>query len=168
MSDRKLNQQRPQRHVMLRDYKRSDAQATYDVFYNAVHRGTVAHYSRRERAAWVNSSTMPASWVGKLAEQFTRVALSEGRLVGFMSMERSGYLDMAYVLPSVMGQGVAARLYAELETWARDRLIPVLSVQASHLARPFLERQGWRLISEQTVLRNGLKLTNFTMEKQLS
>lgn len=158
---------RSTRHLTSRQYQRTDAQATYDVFYDAVHTGAADHYTRRERAAWVNSKVMPRSWVEKLADQFTRVALSEGRIVGFMSIETSGYLDMAYVLPSVMGQGVAERLYGEIETWARDQLIPLLSVQASHLARPFFQRHGWRLIGEQSVLRNGSELTNFEMDKQL-
>ncbi len=158
----------PSRPITLRAYRPADAQATYDVFYDAVHRGTVAHYSQRERAAWVNSQVMPSGWTEKLERQFTQVAVSEGRLIGFMSLERSGYLDMAYVLPSVMGQGVAARLYAALENWARAQLIPRLSVQASHLAKPFLQRQGWRLIDRQAVLRNGRRITNFTMDKVLS
>ncbi|MCO5126519.1 MAG: GNAT family N-acetyltransferase [Rhodobacteraceae bacterium] len=32
-------------------------------------------------------------------------------MTGFMSLDREGYLDMAFVLPEVMGKGVARALW---------------------------------------------------------
>ena len=39
------------------------------------------------------------------------------------------------------------------------------TTHASRTARPFLEHRGWRVVREQTVLRRGVALNNFVMEK---
>ena len=43
-----------------------------------------------------------------------------------------------------------------------------LHSEASHLARPFFERQGWSVVRAQSLERDGVSLTNFVMEKVLS
>ena len=39
------------------------------------------------------------------------------------------------------------------------------TTHASITARPFFLSRGYRVVKEQTVLRGGLELTNFVMEK---
>jgi putative acetyltransferase len=97
------------------------------------------------------------------------VAERDGVPVGFMSLDLArGYLDLAFVLPQVMGQGVADALYAVLEARARAEGLARLTTEASALARPFFARNGWALIREQQVERRGVALHNAVMEKTLS
>src|ERR687893_1761 len=51
----------------------------------------------------------------------------------------------------------------QVRAWA---LGPVFT-EASVTARPFFERQGFRVLGERRVLRLGVELTNFAMEKIL-
>ncbi len=92
----------------------------------------------------------------------------EGKIVGFMNLAPNGYLDLAFVHPDWIGKGVAARLYERLENYARAEGMPSLDSDASLFARPFFERQGWRILKEQQPVRNGVSLTNFHMEKKLT
>ena len=88
-------------------------------------------------------------------------------MVGFMSLEPQGRIDLAYVAPRVVGSGVAWRLYQALEAEARRRGLMGLRTEASLSARPFFERQGWQVEAEQEVERDGISLRNFRMSKQL-
>jgi putative acetyltransferase len=136
---------------MIRRFTVSDAQATRDVFVAAVQIGALGRYDAAERAKWLPDPTMPATWAAWLDGHFTLVAESDG-VAGFMMLERSGYLNMAYVRPDQMGKGVADALYAGILTEARALHLPRLTVLASRYAQGFFARHGWRLAPELTDL----------------
>ncbi len=156
------------RHLKIRQFKLTDLAATYAVFFTAVRQGAAEFYSLHDREAWAGSPKPPDNWVARLSDQDTRVAELEGRVVGFMSLMRSGHIDMAFVLPEMMGTGVSARLYKTLEDAAYTAGLDRLTTDASFLAKSFFTKQGWEVLAPQTVLCNGRKIKNFQMEKQLS
>lgn len=127
----------------------------------------MAAYSAAERAAWAPDPVPPSDWGRRLGDQITLVATRKAAIRGFMTLGRDGHLDLAYVLPEERGQGTADALLAALEAAARARGLHWLTTEASLVARPFLERHGWRGASRQSVIRNGVALTNFRMHKAL-
>ncbi|MCV2881363.1 GNAT family N-acetyltransferase [Actibacterium sp. XHP0104] len=136
------------------------------MFYKAVHQGAGGAYSTEECAAWAPSETPPAGWEARVLAGHCLVAQDRsGVIVGFMTLGDDGFLDFAYVAPDWMGRGVAAALYEAIEATARARGIPLLSTEASHLARAFLARRGWQVEARQSVIRNRVALTNFRMNK---
>jgi putative acetyltransferase len=62
-----------------------------------------------------------------------------------MSLMPDGHLDMAFVLPEVMGKGHAAALYEALLAHAQAAGMARLTVHASEYSRRFLARRGWVL-----------------------
>ncbi len=98
-----------------------------------------------------------------------------GRIIGFMNLEfpateyeaGTAHLDLAYVATKYQGSGVAGALYERLESEARHRGALKITVDASHLARPFFMKRGYRFLTENQVPRNGLYITNFSLEKVL-
>ena len=72
------------------------------------------------------------------------------------------------ILIAAFGTGVAAALYALLEGRARAAGLQTLKTEASELARPFFLRHGWTLIERQNLVREGVSLHNYRMEKQLT
>ena len=60
-----------------------------------------------------------------------------------MTLKADGCIDLAYVAPDAIGQGVAKALYDAILAEAVAVGIPRLHAEASHLARAFFERQGW-------------------------
>lgn len=149
-----------------------DARACYAVFFRAVHEGAAAQYSVEQRRAWAPSKTPPEEWSARLGAGFAICATRWGKVVGFFTMGEDGHIDFAYVLPSEMGKGAparsaAGRLYEACETHARQRDLPILTTEASHLAQRFFEKRGWRRVAKQVVIRNGVGIENTRMEKDL-
>lgn len=155
-------------NIVLRRFRDTDAAATHHVFYDSVHLGTTEFYTPRDRAAWAACDAPPEGWAARMSSQVTHVAETSGRIVGFMSLTKTGHLDMAFVLPKVMGTGVADRLYAAQENAARDLKLPRLTTDASHLARSFFLKHGWTVLAAQKARTNGHDIENFAMEKVLT
>lgn len=155
--------------VSVRAYCPEDADTLANIFFRGVREGAAAHYSNEQRAAWCTEVPAGDGWLERLGKAETVVAELEGARVGFMSLVvDSGYLDFAYVLPELMGKGVADVLYSVLEGRARDVKLKRLTVDASEPARSFFLRHGWREIARQEIVRRDVMLHNYRMEKILT
>lgn len=154
-------------NLTIRRLQDSDINPTRRLFHQAVNHGARTRYDAAQRSAWSPKPPDLDVWTDRLASQTTFVATLNDRVIGFMTLAGNGLIDLAFVAPDVMGLGIAARLYEAIEAEARDRTIARLHTEASHLARPFFERQRWTLVREQAVSIRGQSLTNFVMEKYL-
>lgn len=156
------------RAIGLRPARPGDGPALAAILYDAVHEGAAGHYSAEQRRAWAPArDNIAAEWEPRLLAACTTVAMIGRRPVGFTSLGDDGFLDLLYVAPDWMGRGVADRLHAALLETAHARGMELLSTEASHLARSFLSRHGWRTTARQSVIRRGVALTNFRMELPL-
>ena len=153
--------------VVIRLFEPGDAAAAAQVFYAAVHEGAATAYSVEERAAWAPAVPDTQAWGERLGAATSVVAECDGEMLGFMTLEPDGMIDLAFVAPSAMGAGVGWRLYGAIERAARDAEMARLSTDASLVARPFFERQGFALKRRQRVMRQGVALSNYRMEKRL-
>lgn len=153
--------------MRVRPYCTDDAVRLADVFDRAVREGTVGVYDADQRAAWASAMDTPPNWARRLNEEITVVAERGGQVAGFMTLGRDGFLDLAFVLPEAMGTGVAAALHDRMLVEAEARKLSRLTTEASHLARRFFIKQGWRDLGEVQVSLGGSSLTSFSMEKRL-
>ncbi len=124
-------------------------------------------YFEEQVEAWAPRVPDPGEWHVRVAARRTLVAVGGGEVLGFAELEEDGHLEMLYVRGDAMGQGVGRRLYEAAEHEARVLGAKAISTEASVTARPFFERQGFRVVREQTVVRRGVGLTNFVMVKRL-
>lgn len=76
-----------------------------------------------------------------------------------------GYLDRLYVHKDYQGIGIATALCEELEASVESATV---TTHASITARPFFEDRGYVVKKEQQVERQGILLTNYVMETQIS
>lgn len=151
----------------IRRFRPEDAAPMRRVFWRAVQEGTAAAYDQRQRDAWARAPEAPPDWPERLGGQITLVAERDGAAVGFMTLGHDGHLDLAFVIPEAMGTGVAAALHDRVLAEAEARGLSLLTTEASHLARRFLLRQGWREIAAQEVEIGGVRMKNFRMEKRV-
>ena len=157
----------PRFPICLKPFQRDEAPALFEIFFKAVRDGTCEHYDRAQRYAWAPYRRMPAAWPDRLDRQYSIVARLQGRIVGFMTLDEDGYLDLAYVHPDHKGCGIGTKLYQDIEAEALHKGLHVLTTEASHLARPFFARHGWDEVEKQKIERHGVTLENFRMEKVL-
>ncbi len=149
--------------LILRPYRAQDRHACHDVYYEAVHVGAARAYSQAQRNAWApQTSPSPAS-PDKMLDMVAFVAEGTDRLEGFIAMERNGHLDLAFVRPCWMGRGLAQNLYDLLYEWASGTALSQLHTEASHLARPFFEKNGWQVDTSETITRDGVSIERFRM-----
>lgn len=67
----------------------------------------------------------------------------------------------------MVGTGVGSALYAWLERAALDRGLSRLFVEASEVARDFFLRKGFRVVRRQDLVRHGVPIYNYVMDKPL-
>ncbi len=151
----------------VRPFQDDDAGATAQLFFDSVHLGTRTYYDEAQRIAWAPRVPETTKWLDRLQSQTVLVAERNGRVVGFMTMTAEGCIDLAYVAPDAIGQGIGKALYDAILSEALKFDIPKLTADASHLARAFFERQGWSVVRPQTVTRGGVEIANFVMEKMI-
>ena len=154
--------------LTLRRYEPDDCAACWQLFYCAVQIGAAEFYDQAQRDMWCAAPPeLTPERNARLADAVTWVAENAGKLVGFMSLKADGHLDMAFVDPDHMGQGVAVALHTRLIQSARDAGLTELYTEASHLARRFFQRQGWQVTKPETIERNGISLPRFLMQISL-
>ena len=151
----------------IRDYSAGDAPEIARLFYGTVRSVNRADYSEEQVEAWAPGVPDPDEWHARMAGRRTLVAEEGGEVVGFAELEGDGHLGMLYLREDAVGRGVGRRLYGavEREAWAEG--LRRIFTEASITARPFFERQGFRVVREQTVRPRGVAMTNFVMEKPL-
>lgn len=153
--------------ICIRPLADDDYAAAARIFFCAVHEGTRSAYTYPQRLAWGGQAIDLDRWQARIKTLTGFVAEQDGEPVGFMTIDASGYVDLAFVLPSAMGQGVGKALLAAVEAWAKENGALHLSTAASLVARPFFLTYGWHVLAEEQVQREGVILTRFQMRKTI-
>lgn len=155
-------------HFILRPYLPSDCAALAALFYETVHTVNAGDYSKEQLDAWADGQVDLETWNKSFLTHHTYVAVQKsgaaagGRIIGFGDMDDTGYLDQLYVHKDYLRQGVATAICDRLEEEIKRR--PFVT-HASITARPFFERRGYVMVEEQRVLRKGVCLSNYIMQK---
>jgi putative acetyltransferase len=157
-----------QNTVRIRPLRPTDSAQAAQVFFDAIHRGTADVYSATQRQAWAGARPDTEGWRNRLVGVQGFAAETAGQLLGFMTIDETGYIDLAFVSPDAMGQGIGRKLYDAVEHRARELGVTALSTHASKKARPFFERMGWSVDHVQTVEKHDVTLTNYKMSKALA
>lgn len=138
------------------------------LLYHAAVRDGATAYTVAQRRAWSPDVPETGAWRARLTQQTVLCAEGPDGLVGFMSFDASGLLDLAFVAPEAAGRGVGSALLAATEEAARKAGLARLTTDASHMLAPLLRRRGWSVLDERIVERRGVTLANTRMEKMLT
>lgn len=146
----------------LRPYRPADCPVLAQLFYDTVHRVNRKDYTPQQCRAWATGQVDLAEWNRSFLCHCTLVAWEKDAILGFGDMAPEGYLDRLYVRWDRQGEGIGYALCQALEAAVPSARY---HTYASLTARPFFLRQGYRVAAENQVLRNGVLLPNFLMEK---
>lgn len=148
--------------MFLRKYNTSDCEYLAELFYQTVHNVNTKDYTKEQLDVWATGNVNLNEWDKSFLEHFTIVAVKNEVIVGFGDIDKTGYLDRLYVHKDYQRQGIASAICDKLEQSAKGNKI---TTHASITAKPFFEQRGYKTIREQQVMRKGIFLTNFVMEK---
>ncbi len=124
-------------------------------------------YDQAQRKAWSASAQDKLFWQQRLATKQPFLAIIDAHVVGFIELDPNGHIDCLYVHPAYQRRQVATKLYQFIEAIAINKGMIRLFVEASYLAAPFFESQGFKGLERLEQVRHGQILVNFIMEKQL-
>jgi putative acetyltransferase len=151
----------------LRPFLAADTPILAAIFVASVEELTGDDYSEAQQQAWASAADDEEQFGQRLASELTLIATLQNSPVGFASLKGTGHIDMLYVHPGAVGQGVASMLCDALEKLAGSRGAKSLSVDASDNAQEFFLKRGYVGKQRNTVTVNGEWLANTTMEKTL-
>jgi putative acetyltransferase len=152
----------------LRPFLGEDTPVLAAIFAAAVEELTGDDYSEVQQQAWASAADDEEKFGKRLASQLTLIATLQNSPVGFASLKGADHIDMLYVHPAAVGQGVGSMLSEALEKLAGGRGAKVLTVDASDNAVEFFEKRGYVAMQRNTVTVNGEWLANTTMQKTLA
>ncbi len=157
----------PKPSVTLRPMLPQDGPALATLFVASIEDLIDADYTPAQQAAWAGVADDQASFVEHLSGLLTLVASIAGGTVGFAALKAPDHIEMVYVHPEAVGQGVATALCNALETIARSRKVERLTVAASDTAQGFFAKRGYEARTRETVLIGDEWLGRTAMRKTL-
>ncbi len=150
--------------MILRKYEKSDLAPIVKLFKDTVYTVNSRDYTREQIDAWAGGKIDLDSWQSSLSVHDTIVALEGNLIVGFGDAAKDGYLDRLYVHKDFQKMGVATNICDMREKLSNSEY---MYTHASITARAFFEKRGCCLKEERQVLRRGIILKNYLMEKFL-
>lgn len=149
--------------MKIRPYQPADCPALAELFYNTVHTINARDYTPAQLNVWATGTVDLEAWNQSFLAHYTVVAVKDDQIIGFGDIDKTGYLDRLYVHKDHQHQGVATAICSQLE-----QSVPNVSKRTTHAsitAKPFFLSRGYQVVKEQQVIRGGIALTNFIMEK---
>ena len=137
-------------NIEIRKYKTTDCKETAKLFYETVHSLNARDYTEEKLDVWASKDMDFEKWNKVFLDSLSIVAVCENMIVGFGNIDETGYLDRLYVHNDYQNKGIGEKIYKTLEGFVKAEKI---SVYASITAKPFFEKQGYRVIREHTVER---------------
>ena len=153
--------------ITIELYMSAYATEITDLHHACVHAIDPCIYTLEQQEAWAHTPPNYPYWEKRLALKKPFVARVGEQIVGFIELEESGHIDCAYTHPNFQKCGVMSELYAYLESVAKQKGMKRLYLEASTVAKPFFEKQGFVMLHPNEIKKNGCMLVNYSMEKKI-
>jgi putative acetyltransferase len=157
--------------VYIRRYVPCDLDCVLAVRRDSIRNIAARDYTPDQILAWApdkeDRDALATRFAGTLSWVAARNARDNDDLLGFINLDKGGYLDCLYIHSKHQGRGIATALLQKLEAAARDQRLSLLFSNVSITARPFFEGRGFKVVAAQKVTIRNQAYDNFRMEKRL-
>lgn len=152
--------------VNYRIYCIEDMPQVKRVFKDAVLNIGTHAYDQEQVHAWAAFAD-DSVFDDQLKEGITIVAEQQDEIVGFGQLHPLNHIALLYVDSHHANRRIGSELAKRLERHAEDSGMKALSVEASKIARPFFEKQGYAVLDKEVIDRNGVEFERFLMHKRI-
>ena len=159
---------RPQAKLAMRPMLPADVPLLAEIFRASIEELAGEDYSEAQQQAWAATADDEQAFAARLVSDLTLIATLDGSPVGFASLKGPDRIEMLYVHPAVVRQGVGSMLVEALEKLATARGTKRLTVDASDTASGFFDKRGYVAQQRNTVTCGDEWIANTTMEKRLT
>lgn len=151
----------------LRPFLLADTVRLQDLFAQAIEELTRDDYDDEQRLAWISQAEDSLKFGRRLAKNLTLVVEEEGELVGFASLKDNKEIDMLYVHPFSVGEGIGSNLLDALERLAAARGTETVTADVSDTAHDFFQSRGYQPVRRNNIPVDDVWLSSTTMTKSL-
>jgi putative acetyltransferase len=154
--------------MRIRPFTPDDLRPLVTLFTETVHRINSRDYTPEQLAVWAPLTHDWPRWQNRFKGLHTLIAEQDGKILGFTAFTGQGYVDFLFVHHEHQRQGVAQALLTEAESQLRALGVQRATAHASVTARRFFEAMGYVVLEQRWFEKDGVTLTNFAMDKDLS
>jgi putative acetyltransferase len=152
--------------ISIRNYQPEDVQDLANIYYNTIHQINIKHYTKKQVDVWAPATSLEMKgWAKKFPRTKPIVAIVEDKIVGFAEFEPNGHIDCFYCHHEWIRKGVGSALMKKILQKAKNSNIHLIFAEVSITAKPFFKKWGFRNVTQQTIVRKGIELQNFKMER---
>lgn len=149
--------------IKIEAFKSEDTESIIELFRDTVHHVNSDDYDSSQINSWAPLTVDVEKWQTSLQKNETLVARIADVIVGFIDIDENNYLDHLYVHKDYQGQSIATLLITTL----LENKEGTITTDSSITAKPFFEKQGFKVLRKQSVIRDGIELINYKMEKKI-
>jgi len=153
--------------MKIEDYLPYDFKEIADLFHGSVHSISSGFYTPDELDAWSPFPPNYDEWEIRLETKQPYKAMINDRIVGFIELENDGHIDCLYVHRDFKGEGIGSQLLEYVIQTAKNNGIYHLYAEASKVARPIFEKQGFSYNNTNYIKLRGQLLINYSMSLTL-
>ncbi|MBV8328584.1 GNAT family N-acetyltransferase [Chryseobacterium sp.] len=153
--------------MIIREGNINDLSAMKQLFADTITYVCQKDYNNEQIEAWKSGTENETRWHKVMQNQMVLVAESGHKLIGFCTLDHGSYIDLLFIHHQYQQQGVALKLYTQIEKEALRQDTTELTADVSITAKPFFEKMGFKTICQQTVNIKGADLINYKMSKKI-
>lgn len=153
--------------MIFRKAKISDLQEMQQLYIETIQSVCKNDYNPAQIEAWISGVKNKERWIEVIEIQFVLLAIIQDKIVGFGTLKDGNYIDFFYIHKDFQRQQIADKILTELELEAIKQQSKIITSDVSITAKPFFEKKGFIVKTEQKNIRLGVELINYKMEKDL-
>lgn len=154
--------------LVIRSYQEDDQSTVLNLFIDAVHAINSKDYTQEQLDAWApKDQSGEFDWGDRIHSGNGYVVMLSDQVVAFGTIDDRGFLDFLYVHPKHQRQKLATYLFTRMELEAEELGLAKIYTYSSITAKPFFEKMGFRVVRENSVEKDGVRIMNWYMEKQI-
>jgi putative acetyltransferase len=152
----------------MRPFLPADTVALQDLYAQSIEALTQDDYDEDQRLAWISLAADPEAFAKRMLAGVTLLVERDGEIMGFASLKDGTIVDMLYVHPYSVAEGVATTLLEAVERLAKARGATKLTADVSDTAHDFFLSRGYVPVQRNNLVVDEVWLSNTTMAKSLA
>jgi len=153
--------------IKLRTAAFDDIPNIVEMYRQTVFTVNAKDYTPAQIKVWADGAVNFPRWEAAIKDQYFAIAEIQGKLAGFSSIAKDGYLDFMYVSKDYQRCGVATSLLNEIELKAGEQNNPEIYSHVSKTAKGFFLKMGYVHKEDISDLYKGELFINALMVKKL-